>query len=359
MPICGEPSSRGPIPTAGALRLLTWLAPCLLLWGCQGAGVKVGPEQRAELERRATDLLLRAAQSEDPLVCSNALEALVQVAPEDGLPRFRLALRSPSPLVRFAGLVALGTVRDKPSRPSARPFLADSHPLVRLAAAFALYRYGETERARVLVDALREHPDENVRAEAAHLIGLLEEPRAVKQLKAALSVKANQGSQKVLVHIYSALARLGDADAVRALIDYAQGSPATRLLALQGLVEVGAEEAREALLYRMGPDEDYLIHRLIAARGLAKLGADIGYDLALQNTKYVGKNPEDPEEAMRVRSNAALVLGELGDPRALPALKELAETDHDPLVQTAACCAICRIVNRADQPPGRPSPLKP
>jgi HEAT repeat protein len=336
------------------LWLLASLGSLAPLCGCQSAGATITPQQQGTIAHRATDLLLRAAQNEDPIVCANAIEALVKVAPEEGLPRFRTALRAQSPLVRFAGLVALGTVKDKQSRTVVRQFLNDTHPLVRLAAAFALYRYGDTQQAKLLVSTLEGDADESVRSEAAHLIGLLGERRAIKHLQVALRRKANEASPRVLMLIETALARLGDPEAVRRLMNDAQGAPATRVLALQGLAEVGPPAAREALQYRMGPAEDYIVPRLIAARGLARLGDRTGYDLAMQNIAYVGKDPKDPDESMRVRTNAALVLGELGDPRALPALADLAEKANDPYVQIAACCAIGQIVNRTEHSAAAP-----
>ncbi len=338
--------SRTPRWPAAALLIgsLVLLSP---VCACQAPPTRTGaPRADLTLEQRAVDLLLRAARSEDPELASNAIEALVEVAPEQGLPFFRAALAAESPLARFAGLVALGTLRECAAPGGYRAHLADASPMVQLAAAYVLCRCGDSTQAAVLVNALNGHPDENVRAEAAHLVGLLDEPRAIKRLRYAARIRANERAPKVLVQIYTALARLGDAEAVRRLIDYTQGTSAMRLLALQGLAEVGPEEARSALRYRAGPDEDYLVHRLIAARGLAKLGSNVGYDLALRSTRFVGKNLEDPAETMRVRANAALTLGEIGDRRALPALERLAADGQDARVQVAACYAICRIVQR-------------
>jgi HEAT repeat protein len=338
-------------PSSGAWLLRGWLgvllfSTCGWLCACNPPAMTLAPQQRDELLRRARDLLLRAAQSEDPELACNAIEALVAVAPEEGLPYFRSALRSESPLVRFAGLTALGTVRDRASVRTITSHLSDESPLVSLAAAYAACRCGDTARARVLVNALMDHPDENVRAEAAHLIGMLEEPRAVKRLRYALRQSANERSQRVTVQIYAALARLGDQDGVRGLIDYAQGDATTRLMALQGLMEAAAPAARDALIYRMNRRDEYLIHRLIAARALARLGSDAGYRLAMDNALYTASNPQDPLETVRVRTNAALALGDLRDPRALPVLRRLAGADNDPRVQVAACYAICRILQQ-------------
>lgn len=341
------PDATHPRPSQVApLAAIALLLTAALLCGCQRQPISLSPVERMQLEQRATDLLFRAAGTEDPVAAANAIEALVQVAPDEGWPCFRAALRSDVPVVRFAGLTALGTLRDQQSQDALRSALSDPNQMVRLGAAFAVYRTGDTAAGRVLVRALNDSPDESVRAEAAHLIGLLEEPRAVKNLRAALRVKANLQSHQVSMQVYTALARLGDDDSVRRLIEYAQGSALTRLMALQSLAELGPEQAREALLYRLGPGEEYLMHRLIAARGLAKLGSNAGYELAVQNLDFVGTDADDPDETMRIRSNAALVLAEIGDPRALPALRQLAETASDPRIQVAAAYAICRITAR-------------
>jgi HEAT repeat protein len=331
---------RGPL---FALALLILAGP--LACGCQTSNIAFNAVAEPELRRRAVQLLLRATQSDDVEVACNATEALVRVAPAQGLPYFRSSLRSEYPLVRFAGLVALGTLRDSSSRNEVCSLLADESQLVRLAAAFAAYRCGAKQYAQVLVTALHDHPDENVRAEAAHLIGLLDEPRALKRLRVAEQVPANERSKRILIQLYTSMARLGDRTALQKLIDYySQGDATSRILALQGLAELGAPESREALELRVSPDEDYLINRLIAARGLAKLGSRAGYDLALSNAEFSSQNPEDPDEAVRIRANAALALGAIGDPRALPVLRKLAENGQDPRVQVAACLAICEIL---------------
>jgi HEAT repeat protein len=334
----------GPLPQGMAYVLA--LAACLLLCGCQNAKLAITATVAApELRQRATQLLLRAAQSDDVELSCNAIEALVQVAPQQGLPYFRAALRSEYPLVRFAALTALGTLRDAVSRSEICSHLNDSSQLVRLAAAFAAYRCGEQQNAQVLLAALCDHPDENVRAEAAHLIGLLGERRAVGRLRVAEKLPNNERSKRVLIQIYTSMARLGDQQALYKLIDYySQGDAASRILTLQGLAQLGSPESREALELRLSPDEDYLINRLIAARGLAKLGSKAGYDLALSSAGYSAQNPDDPEEGIRIRANAALALGAMGDPRALATLRKLAENGDDPRVQVAACFAICEIV---------------
>jgi HEAT repeat protein len=319
--------------------------------GCtapQPADPKVSPQEQAELEQRARDLLLRAARSDIDVIACNATESLVTIAPRDGLAAFRAAPRAESPLTRFAGYVALGDVRDKASMDLFRRGLDDAAARVRLAAAYAANRCGDSSSAPLLAYTLTDAQDENLRADAAWLIGRLGDKRTIKRLRAALDAPGTRKSTKVEVQVLGALAGLGDGKALLQLIEYARGpyDRLRRVLAVQALAEVAAPQAREVLLFRLRSTDDYLQTRLMAARGLGKLGDAEGYALAADSTHYADKGAADPEdETMRVRSLAALALGEIGQRRALPLLKTLAQSD-DQRVQVAASFAICRICQR-------------
>ena len=332
------------------MALGAWLA-AVLLAGCQTetAAPTLTPQDRLDMENRSLNLLLTAAESDLQDVSCNAIEALVRVAPRTGLPAFRKATVSPSPIVRYAGFVALGELRDRPSLGGIKAAVADEHPHVRLAAAFAACRCGKDGYARVLFDALKESPDEGVRAEAASLIGRLQDKRAVARLRAALTWPGNAKSKHVMLAIRGALASLGDKDSLHELINYSQGDPASRTDALLILADLGNPDARDALRYRLlGASEEYDEARLIAARGLAKLGYRDGYDLATKMLTFTDGNanptPENPSRTFPVRSMAIHALAEIGDARALPALRAIAASSEDPRLQVAACYAICRIL---------------
>lgn len=299
------------------------------------------PGAERDLWTRSRDLLIRAVQNDDPFLRANAIEALVEVAPEDGRPYFRTLLDDDSPLVRFAAGVALGELRDAPSRPAVLRLLDDPVPRVRLAGAFAAYRLGVEKHAEVLVQALNSNPDEDMRADAAFLIGRLEEPAALARLVLA---QQREHGPKATVQIIAARAALGDQVARDELIRRAlETEPIAKLLALQELIVLRDPAARDALLYRLREEGDYVETRLLAARGLGRIGLNHGYDLAARSLSHTG---DEPVDTMRVRSLAALALGAIGERRALPALERLAEASNDPRVQVAACYAICEILNR-------------
>ncbi len=327
--------------------------PLFLLTGCadQPAPLTLAPHERLDLENRSLNLLLLAAESEFPDVSCNAIEALVRVAPRSALPAFRKAAAAASPLVRYAGLLALGELRDRESLKALTAACNDPHEHVRLAAAFAACRCGKDSYVRLLFGALRDAADENVRADAASLIGRLQDRRAIKRLRAALTWPANAKSKHVTLAIDGALAALGDLRALRELNNYSQGDPASRTDALLILADLGNPEARDALRYRLlSANEEYDEARLIAARGLGKLGYRDGYDLALRMLTFTDPNanpaPDNPRRTFTVRSLAAHALAEIGDPRALPALRALAAAQDDPRLQVAAAYAVCRILAR-------------
>lgn len=323
------------------------------LVGCQNPApaptATLTPAERLDLEARALNLLLRAAESDLDDISCNAIEALVRVAPRDGLPAFRKALRAESPMVRYAGYAALGELRQRDALPAILAGVHDPHPHVRLAAAFAACRCGRDGYARLLVRTLTDAADEGLRADAAALLGRLREPRAVKWLRVALGHPANKRSTRVTLALYGALAALGEKDAVDQLIFYSQGATEARADALLNLAELVNREARDALRYRLlGVNEEYDEARLIAARGLGRLGYRDGYELAVQKLTFKDPNPapdpDNPDRTFPVRSMAIHALAEIGDPRAIPALRRIAADPADARLQVAASYALLRLL---------------
>jgi HEAT repeat protein len=292
-----------------------------------------------DLGRRAQDLLIRAVQSDDPVVRANAIEALVHVAPNEGLPYFRASIDDGAPLVRFAACMAIGEIQDTASRSAVTRRLKDEKPRVRLAAAYAGYRLGDQQLASLLVEALGDHPDEDMRCDAAFLIGKCGDARAMRRLKL---MEQRERGPKAIMHIKAAMAALGNRAAQDDIIRTSlESEPVAKLLALQTMVELRSPAVGEALRYRLSQEGDYLEARLLAARGLGRLGSAVGYDLAIDSLRHRDKEQVD---TMRVRSLAALALGAIGDSRALAELARTAENESDARTQVAACYAICEIL---------------
>lgn len=317
----------------------------LLLAGCADRAVTTRTAGSSdsmafgELRQRSERLLLEAAKGDLDVVRCNAIEALAQVAPTAGMTAFFDSLNNESPMVRYAACVALGELRTREAKPAMMKLLNDPSPRVRLGAAYGVARTGEKNAAAYLAAGLNAQ-DENLRCDAAYLIGKLGEPAAVKRLKLA---ETREKSSKVSVHIQAALAMLGQPQSVERLISYTAGDAVSRIVALQSLVELHNERALDAFRLIYNGQSNYLQLRLLAARGLGRLGYDTGYKLALNSLSYNSPKSE-PEEVMSIRTIAALALGAIGDPKALPELKHTAESDPDERIQVAAAYAICQIV---------------
>lgn len=325
---------------------LCCLALPLVLVGCSGATSSpfAAPVDTADLRRRALDLLLRAASSDTPETRCNAIEALARVAPRDGVPAFRANLKHDSPLVRFAACAAIGETRDRDSLDAVLRLTRDKDARVRLGAAFAAVRLGQERNAEILAKSLSESQDENIRADAAYLIGRLGDRKVVRRLRYAVGTER---SGKVIITAYGALAALGESEAVDRLIEFVQGATETRVMAMLTLADIGADRAKESFAYRLKQKDEYIQTRLLAARGLGRLGDHSGFELALDATRESGRNEL---ETYYIHSAAAHALGAIGDARALDALRQLAGSQDDQ-VQVAACYAILEITDAAPPPP--------
>jgi HEAT repeat protein len=338
--------------TCTTLRIVP-LTMFALLVGCglQTTAPAMDPRERADLETRALNQLLTAADNPLVDVRCNAIEALVRVAPRDALIKYREAAGADQPMVRYAGLAAIGEVRDRAALQLATSAVNDESPFVRMAGAFAATRLGKSGYVRILLDQLRGEAPENQRVDAALLLGRLDEQRARPWLKAAIRHGANERARSVQLAIHAALARLGDKDSLQELIRYAQGDAATRTEALLLLADLGNRDSADALRYRLlSAHEEYVEPRLIAARGLGRIGFQDGYDLAMQHVSFTDPNlrptPDNPSRTYPVRSMAIHALAEIGDPRALPILRQVAASSDDARLQVAASYAILRILRQ-------------
>ena len=152
----------------------------LLLWflaGCSQQQAPLGPTEISGLRERALECLKLGISYEYlPTVRAYVVEALQETTGDEALPWMRHALLDEHPAVRFAAGVALGTRRDELAAPMIRKMLHSDQSSDRIAACFALYRLGEAERAADLATYLLDDVDPAVRANAALVLGRMEEP---------------------------------------------------------------------------------------------------------------------------------------------------------------------------------------
>jgi HEAT repeat protein len=326
------------------------LALCLC-W--TGGGCETAPRQGERLtltghRRLALECLTRGVQYKaNPVIRAAAVEALETANAKEALPWIRSALLDENAGVRFAACLAAGRAKDELALEALRERVKDEDPSVQVAAISALHRLGHTEYTSRMPEYLLNHQDPAVRANASIALVRMGEPGAVKILALAM-MDPERGVQDQAAE---ALAILGNAEAQQQLVLMANsGFGSEEVFAINALAQT--REQKYAPLYRaklFNPDIPHLEVRLAAAKALALLGDDGGYELALMSLDFDDPKVRDPEDSgaaqvLRVRQLAAAALGAVGNPGALPRLARIIKANEDARVQVAAARAILEIV---------------
>lgn len=321
-----------------------------------GAGCASAPVAQSDQELRETAVrYIRAGARfpENPAVRAQGIEAVSQVLPpQEASVLIREGLRDEHAGVRFAACMALGEIKNTDARPAIEPLAEDPDASVRVAAYCALEQLGDFSHRRQWVDALRRHPDPSVRRNAALALGRLGNAAVLTFLERASMEDEDEG---VRLQALEAMAHLGDSYAVSRFIHDAHGGLGFKQpFALLTLGHIRGEQVLATLHSRLR-HAPYLEARLASARGLGMQGHDDGYELAVASLKWSspiqGLADDLPEnQIMRVRSMAALALGDIGKREALEPLARLMQSEQDPRVQLAAATAIVMILDRTSAP---------
>jgi HEAT repeat protein len=264
--------------------------------------------------------------------------ALCGVARADKVSYFMGRLESSAFKIRFQAAYVLGLLRDARAIPSLVKALRDPHYAVRAASAVALGKLGGPLASVALLSVSGE-PEPWVRAEVARALGLLGDREAWTRLVRLLG----DPDFGVRLEAVRALGRLGEKGAVLAL---------ARLVEERGEEDEISAEARRALralkpvidleemlfLLRAGGDRH---QRARAAVVLGELG-DLRALPVLIDTLL--------DADAHVRGFAAHALGAFGDQRALEALRQLVERERDERVRFLASVSMNRLRSRLGVP---------
>lgn len=341
----------------------TMLLTALLVVGCARPRFSQNAVDRVTLSRRALGILSAAVRyDQNPAVRVAAVEALETAAPDEGAAWIRAALWDDHAAVRFAACLAVGRLRDAESTGTIRARVSDVDANVQVAALFALHRLGREENTGRMATYLLAGDDVTLRRNAGLVLGMMDEPSAVKVLARAMEDR----DPGVRHHALEAMARLGNREARQELTFMTNaGIGPEEVFAIAALAATRDPVYAQAFRYKLAT-ATHIETRLAAARGLGLLGLDEGYDVALRALRFVrpvrrSANDSREGQALRARQMAASALSAIGRVDALPALARLLDRSRDPRVQVSAARAILEIlaVDRSDALPfeadtGRP-----
>jgi hypothetical protein len=174
-------------------------------------------------------------------------------------------------------------------------------------------------------------------------------PQQVRDMIARLPTLPATGRSQTVTR----LGRLRSQEAVPAIARLAGSdpSPDVRVCSLLALGEIGAGGVAQSVEAVLLADGDTRV-RAHAAELLGRLGQARSVPVLVESLR--GRVPPPPEEARVNVWYAAVVraLGDIGDPRAIPALRELAGTEPVDWVRDAAKAAVHRIETQ-QAPTGR------
>jgi HEAT repeat protein len=298
--------------------------------------------------------LRQAAEDEDPMTRSHAIEAMAQVLPRDSGPMFAQALEDGNPAVRFAAAMATGEVKHLPAKAKLLDMAKDKklEPDKRVfcAVIYALHRL-EDDSFTYAIGQLLFDPESEVRADAAMVMGKMGEPSATGPLKALLT---DEQEPLVQLQIHESLAMLGDTRSRHILEAYIKGYYLDlRLAAIPAFAKVDTRRAAYVLARLLAEDKSPHI-RVVAAGQLSEIGQaeETGYRLCLSAARdpeavmkdaYGRDRTVNSVETRSLQRLAALSLGSMKRTEAVSSLHPLTKSP-DGGVRVAAAMAIVRIL---------------
>jgi HEAT repeat protein len=308
---------------------------------------------KTDLRQTAIDLLERAAESDNAQVRANALEAM-QVVPAVVGPHAARGLVDENRGVRFVAAMTIGDLQLDHLAHLLEPLLRDESESVQAAAIFGLHRCGQPVDLNSLASMIVSD-DPEVRGNAAMVLGKLGNPTAVPVIRMSvgrgMDLVSEARVKMVDLQVAEALVNLGETQEIEVIRAALFAPPEQGELTALAAMMCGRLRDQRAvpnlvrLALQTGPSRQPAEVRMAAVWALAHIDppqAPIEVPL-----EYVA----DP--LFQLRTQAALTLGEIGDPAALPQLATLLD-DDSPLVQVAAAGGILRIETLS--PTGRNRP---
>ncbi len=292
----------------------------------------VPPVQHVEVDPQllvsARQEIAQAFGSNDPVLRANALEA-AQGALDAPAARDMVlhGLGDADGLVRFAAAMAAGQMRLKEAYLPLLKLVNDPNVRVRIGVRYALHRLGDTRFSHDLERTAMD-PSKYVRADTAMVLGMLNEPSALKILRQM----QNDDEPLVRLQVAEAMWRLGDEQGLQSLTAASISKFSDdQIIAIHALA--GPRDTRVLEHLRGKLTSDWPEITLVAARGMGALGSDEGYGVAL-----AGARSNDP----RQKSLASLAFGAIGRADAQTHLAPLLR-DPNPGVRLASATGILQL----------------
>lgn len=289
----------------------------------------------------AVEILLQAADSEDPLLRANAIEAL-HATPQYLAPILKHGLLDPNRGVRFVAAMTVGDLQMSEIAHLLSPLLEDGSLSVQSSAIYAMHRCGFEVDLTPLAGMLFTD-DPEVRGNVAMILGKLGNPSAIPMLKKA--------AHQEMVRVDNARKRIVNLQIAQSMVKLGENSELEVIrAALFAPVDQGEIIALACQICGQLRDGQTLSNLLDLAlrQGIRQQSAEIRMAAASAVSKIdPSRAPyEVPRAYLRsslptLRAQAAITLGLTHHPEVLATLGPML-SDSVPIVQIAAAGAILR-----------------
>jgi HEAT repeat protein len=201
----------------------------------------------------ATDLLLKGMDKEFGEGRQQLIAALGQSRDPRAAAKVRRFVNTKG--LVFVSIEALGAIGDRDTLNEVQAMAQHDQKLVRVYAGTALWRMGEAEAARAVIDPLAIDEDATVRRNLAEQLGRVAEPGAATVLAAL----AADGDKSVRIAAVRSLNELGDPGSAPVLLEAVGDSDyEVATVALAGLARVGGADAKERIAPLVANENPYV-----------------------------------------------------------------------------------------------------
>lgn len=296
-----------------------------------------------ELKTRP-DVLISMMDDPNGFVRSASAEALgrsVQLPAPEVVSSLLAAIDDPNNYVCAAAVNSLGLLEAKQALPQIEACLNDPHPIVVQAAILAIARIAPDRIRENLVEYL--HSDEYlIHLAATRACGWLNHQPCGKHILEALKkfMEENDQQDLKLPKLYiEVLARLNWKESIPVLVEIAEREVGLRGVAVEALVEMGAEEAAEILSPLLNDPSNRL------RRNLIEMMIQADYDAALPLVR-----PLLRDSAITVRETALAAISQWDDLVSVDDVRSIAYNDPNPFVRPQAVTTLTKLLGQKALP---------
>ena len=290
----------------------------------QTAGVSTDNSANNALKAEATKIILEGLSSSNPQVRVNAIEMAAATNNQQLMTGVQRLTKDEIVLIKFAAAVAIGDAKYSAGKNDVAQLLKDSDENVRLAADYTIVMLGGSKSYTQQIRAALTRNDQQVRANAAFLLGKIGDKNVLPLLYHLIQDEASD--DRVRLNAIEAIARLGDEKIYQKLWATLISAYADdRVFGIRAMGALGTSRAKDSLLTMLKDDLPEV--RLVAAEQLGYLGDTEGEKTVANALTHDISTATDQEAKARIQTLAAMAIGQIRTPTLKKFLPELLKSD--------------------------------